>query len=62
MSVARQKRGDVIEQGCISYNMHSFTGIVPVVIPSKGAYSEGFGFVEEVGVLATVVVQGRRRK
>jgi len=40
----------------ISYiTQHSFTGVVSVVIPSKGAFSERFEFVEEVVVLATVV-------
>jgi hypothetical protein len=40
-----------------THHKHLSTGVVPAVIPSKGAFLERFGFVEEVDVLATVVVE-----
>ena len=41
-----------------TYHKHLSTGVLPAVIPSKGAFSERFEFVEEVVVLATVVEVG----
>ena len=38
-----------------THHKHLSTGVVPAVIPSKGAFSEQFEFVEEVVVLATAV-------
>ena len=41
-----------------THHKHLSTGVVSAVIPSKGAFSERFEFVEEVVVLATVVEVG----
>ena len=38
-----------------THHKHLSTDIVPAVIPSKGAFSERFKFVEEVVVLATIM-------
>ena len=47
-----------------THHKHLSTRVVPTVIPSKGAFSERFEFVEEVVVLAMVVkvavLAGRR--